>query len=139
MSKLSELRERVEGASGPDRKLDALIAVAIGGFFLAPRRFEGEEPRYGYIDANGTEVLPGNSGDQLVPRLTASIDAALALVERLHPDVGVVLSLDREEPRLARASLVGERIIGQNAATLPLAILSALLRALDQQDPTHGG
>jgi hypothetical protein len=85
---LSRLRDRVRAATGPDRELDAEITVALTPtvrtdddliYLRAVRRDEGEAP--------GTYWLHQRSGISLrsADRLTASIDAALALVERVLP------------------------------------------------------
>jgi hypothetical protein len=72
------LLARLEAATGPDRELDAEIGIAAKRFV---RTHDG--PR-GYvlarIDADGLIVdLPGSGGPlALVPRYTASIDAALS-------------------------------------------------------------
>lgn len=63
-SDLQGLLERVEAASGADRKLDAAVYEALTGV----------TQQWGHNDA---------------PRVTGSIDAALALVERRLPGWGV--------------------------------------------------
>ncbi len=70
-----------EKLEGPDREVDAAIAVATGKFFLAEPRYAGADRMYGYIDTDGSRVEPGN-GDQhrLIPRYTASLDAAMTLL-----------------------------------------------------------
>lgn len=93
-SGLAELIERVERAMGPDREIDRLIARLVGwhrveprfsrsrkGGWIAPEDFMGVEssgaPRLDSL--HGTTIWPD------VPAYTASIDAALVLLERVLP------------------------------------------------------
>jgi hypothetical protein len=77
-----ELTTRLAKATGPDRELDCLIAVAVAGFYLCEPRYEGAPPAYGYTDADGRRIAPGQGGDMLVPNYTGSIDAAATLVRK---------------------------------------------------------
>jgi hypothetical protein len=84
ISKLRELLERVESATGGDVKINQEIALALGGFvavredgsgsmlFLRP----GQNPDEAQIDA----YLQAR-----VPDYTSSIDVAVALCERVLP------------------------------------------------------
>lgn len=75
------LIERIEASSEGSRELDVAIGLAVGGFFIAEPRWPGAEPMIGYVDSDGSRVEPGNGAqDSLVPRYTASIDAAATLV-----------------------------------------------------------
>lgn len=79
--KLRELLERCEKASGPDRELDGSIATAIGGFSLEKRGKDRKEwfyPDDGRVRREFYGVFP-------LPRYTASLDASIALVERVLP------------------------------------------------------
>jgi hypothetical protein len=79
MSSLSELIERVENASGPDRLIDGDIALAVG--------WEGESR---YTSQKWSNTFPGCRehwrydrepfDNWKVPRYTESIDAALTLL-----------------------------------------------------------
>lgn len=69
MSDIDALIERLEKATGPDREIDAMILVV-------------EEPRI-------FDLLPywtPEERENIVPRYTESIDAAVALVERVLPE-----------------------------------------------------
>jgi hypothetical protein len=147
MTSLTELREKVERATGTDREIDALIAVVLDGYFVLPAKFEGDGPRYGYIDTEGAEVIPGHAGDMLVRKYTSSIDAALALAERKLP--GWTWSVDIHDrvegnangwawARLATPNSLDFTTHRATAPTPPLAILSALLRALESQEQDGG-
>lgn len=99
MSDLRGLIERCEKATGPDRELDALIWVATGpatnasgwcGFALdegwryeyeASGRFPGEVMEFAVNSAG--QRLPQALRE--APVFTASVDAALALVEKMRP------------------------------------------------------
>lgn len=77
--KLEELAARVEAATGPDRELDAEIALAVGivkeregNTFFGHRDYSCMVLERGYYDHDG-------SAPEL-PHLTASIDAAMTLV-----------------------------------------------------------
>lgn len=133
MADLSELLERVKAATGPDRELDCEIAIAVDGYFTLPPRWDGGPIGYGYVDADGTLIHPGHGGDQLVKRYTASIDAALALVERCLPEWwwlredGHSIRLVGPDNGDCYPSSVGKHHL------VPFAILSALLSALQSQ------
>lgn len=132
---LLSLAERVEAASGPDRELDCLIAVAAAGYYMLPPKWEGGPIGYGYRDKEGTEIHPGHGGDQLVKRYTASIDAAMTLVDAEwfwrvgHDGEGA-------DPGLFRAD-VGEPVsfgfVRAVATTPALALCAAALKARASQ------
>lgn len=132
-AELGALFERVMAATGPDREIDCAIALALDGFFLAEPRYPGAPIMYGYVDADGSRVEPGQSPTQLVRTYTDSVDAALALIRRLKPGYQINIS-DYGETAGADASL-GARGYGltNHAATPALALILALLRALQSQ------
>ena len=111
MTDLIELAERVERAPGPDRELDCLIAQHLGYQKLAR----------GVTAAEIAHLYPG-------PFYTASLDAALKLA------TGTVLlhlsDIGADGLPLCR---LGDPSTGREwtgiAATLPLAITAAALRA----------
>lgn len=116
MADLAELLERVKAATGPDRELDGDIAEAFG-------------PHW-----NGRDLTRGQA-----PAVTRSIDAAMALVERMLPGWRVQLfERDPEDgggwnARLKRRSpwdLVALDEVAPLPRTAPLALLAALLSAL---------
>ena len=73
MPDLKELLERVKGATGPDRDLNAVLL----------RHFGWTTSGWDLLDPAGERVLT-------VPDLVGSLDAALALVERASPLKGPV-------------------------------------------------
>lgn len=119
--KIKELLERVEGLSGPDREVDAAIIKALG--------FHSWAGRMSYRDADGVRMWDFGSSE-----ITASIDAAIALVERKLP--GWAWKVIREEGyngcviRNAPKLEIVAPSVSCHGPTLPLAIISALLRAL---------
>lgn len=149
MRDLADLIARVEGASGPDRELDADLHLAFGQApnehynrpWRHPILLSEEHRRPGlleYVEISGVSARPA-------PIYTASIDAALALMERCLP--GLVLVMRRLANGLWQ---VDEAWIynGPHDATDfdvdssprpgALAILLALLRALQSQEPSDG-
>ena len=137
MTSVVELRllaDRVEAATGPDRELDCVIAVAALGFFEVPPRWEGAPIGYGYIDADGAEVRPGQGGDQLVRHFTTSLDAAMTLVPE-----GAEFLVSSCRPGLIAFARGPSAVVGffenaeasglGSAATPALALCAAALRA----------
>lgn len=130
MSKYADIIDRLGNAQGRDRELDAAIAVAVDGFHEFPPAWEGGPLNYAYYEADGTMMLPGNGGDQLVPKYTASIDAALALVERLLPGFDWILG--RTNDGLTIHCQLGGPFM-HFGATPALAVLVSLFRHLDAE------
>ena len=132
---LQSLLARVEAASGPDRLLDAEIEVAARWIDAARAGLAPEHRarwrvltglRVGAVESQGTSYN--------AKPFTASVDAALALVERVLPgwqwDVGY-LPNQPEIGFLAEIWPPGDPVNDVSGAgkTAPLAILAALLKA----------
>ena len=82
MSGLVGLLERVMAAMGPDRELDADIA-RVGGYGRVAQEWVRDRPEWFAWEADS------RSGPWIVlPDYTASVDASLALVERVLPGWG---------------------------------------------------
>jgi hypothetical protein len=156
-AKLNELLERVKAATGPDREIDGDLAEA---FDDAPSHL----PRVTDVGRSwlwAEFVEPDSWETWEAPEYTASIDAALALVERVVPGwcwrIGTChvsddawVAPDWNDPAHSarlRAEL-GEPVFGtlfdQGAdvdrrppGNLPLAILEALLMALIAKESAH--
>ena len=137
MTGLLELAEQVEAATGPDRELDCLIAVAALGFFEVAPRWEGGPIGYGYINKDGERIEPGHGGDQLVRKFTASLDAAMTLVPE---GVGAeILTIDLRRANLGSGiiwhravltdTLNGDFWRADKAASFALALVEAALRS----------
>ena len=120
MTDIAGLVERLEAATGPDRELDLDLARALVPDVIVSRRNSDDtanEP-YTYWEYTG------------------SIDAALSLVERKLPTDYHFFELSIGHKR-AHCEIHDQRIydpIGTaDAPTAPLALLIALLKALEQK------
>jgi hypothetical protein len=110
---LVPLLERVKAATGPDRALECDLVEAFISASEAGAHFNFDLAAYRY---------------------TASIDAALALVERVLPGWQVNVSAFGN---VAEASLGGRGVYPPiQAPTPPLAILVALLTAIISKEPS---
>lgn len=160
---LSDLIQRVSEATGPDRELDAYIARDVDGLPMTFCDFDtgcyhgdckspGCGKPLGLHDGRKSYPRDWQDDDRL-PRYSASIDAALALVSRLLPGWFVLFNTGSVAPGAwskvdtrPRAELAepietkfgsGVGIRAQvHGATPPLAILQALLSALQSQAKT---
>jgi hypothetical protein len=125
MSELKALRERVAAATGPDRVLDAEIAIEIGGFSRYRNWWDGPGRTNPAWHALANDVwVP-------LPAYTASLDLVLNLMGAKLPSVRVDLE-----------GWTGTNQWGASMGVLPylatgptpaLALLSALLAALDAE------
>lgn len=128
-AKLEALLERVEKATGPDRELDAM---AFQGF--DPHFPEGAMQMHaGFIDPANFATGPYTSVK--APAYTASIDAALALVERVLPEHDWILQHTNGGLTIACQLGPNKDRLGWGE-TPALAILAALLTALIAQEAT---
>lgn len=127
---LTELIARVEAATGPDRELDhALHRLEMGEWMDA----------HGYArDGDGylTQTPPIQGGARCCGPgyFTESVDAAIALAERMKP--GCTWQLFRKSDGTAFAVIELRHRAGGftdrcDAATPALALILALLRALE--------
>jgi hypothetical protein len=111
-SALLELASRCEAATGPERELDIAIGQAVGTWPAAPNTFKFPK------------------------RYTASLDAAMTLVPE-----GWGYCIEQERPSRAPEACLsppdsepwGHGSIDAEAATAPLAIVAAALRALAEK------
>jgi hypothetical protein len=106
---LSELADRCEAATGSNQNLDAVIHTQAFGF--EPRR-----AGVGWPDENAP-VVPAFPGWKSLPSYTASIDAAMTLVD------------DRHLMSVWRAMLACLACDGISREDLPRLICAAALRA----------
>lgn len=170
MVELSELIERVEKAVGPDRDLDALIWVATGpatnasgwcGFALDEGwRYEYEAS--GHFPGEVMEFAVNSAGQRLpqalreAPVFTFSVDAALALVEKMRPgyrwgvsSVAIKIGAYPDgktaygegfRAHVTKNSPLRPMPSTADAPTPALAIIRALLRSLDTDNKgaVHG-
>ena len=81
---LRALEARLEAATGPDRELDeAIMTVCFGERVVVPHS-------YGQPATLGWKVAPG-VWNSVAFEVTASLDAAVALVERVLPGVEPII------------------------------------------------
>ena len=149
MTDISELLERVQNATGPDRDVDvAIMATCFDWAKAEPPYYAphcvGDEPIYWHAP-NWLQKRP-------CPELTASMDAALALVERVLPGWKVSLYIGHltgaKDGSGSRAELFSPKkpkrisatdwkwmkvAVCYHAHTPALAILAALLMALSMR------
>ncbi|KQT08490.1 hypothetical protein ASG40_11455 [Methylobacterium sp. Leaf399] len=121
---LRALLARVEGATGPDRRLDYEVFVA----FAVQGHANPWDPEQGHF-------------------YTVSIDDALALIERVLPSASVEMEIDPSWSARRACVVVDDGAAARGwsgpRTSAPLAILAALLKALlaqsDPQEANHGG
>lgn len=134
MSGIAGLLARVEAARGPDREIDIWIDAASGaGRKIIPTVTADQVAML--VDSEDGSIREGMSDADAfgVPAYTASVDAALALVERMLPGSSYDLSLVAGNKPVCDAKIWPPALplgVGGEGHTLPLAILAALLRAL---------
>ena len=129
MTDLPALLARVEAAVGPNTMLDVDLCV-----FLHQYSEQGYE-RFGRHFPVGYYVAEQG----IAPAYTASLDAALALVERVQPDWWPGFQKNRHtndwSAWLEKAGRPADEGIEVTAPTAPLALLAALLRSLSTEEP----
>ena len=129
---LEALASRVEQAEGADRELDALIFRAIGA--PLPDKFGPLSIDLEW-DETGTSALMAVGEMQVCftpPAYTASIDAALTLLDK----IAVLISLSEIKGDGLPEAIIGNpetsEIFKGYASTMPLALCAASLRALSR-------
>lgn len=154
-SDIAALIERVEKADGPDLLLDALIEIeARRQTAYAAGLNDQTRAKWQPVGSSG-EVESGGTRYHS-PEYTRSIDAAVALIERVLPGwvhgysgIQPGLMSDKDKPFIADlggpVTLVTYdsfpeptcEAFGGSGATPALALLHALLRALQSQEPSR--
>jgi len=145
MSALKELLERVEKATGPDLEIDGLIAQAFGS--LPPEARYSTENIYGECEPHWVSGGYGDYKFYEPDPLTASIDAAVGLVEKMLPGRDVNLEIGNVGPdRVTDAYISGADGYFEEpktpdahgyGLTPALALCAALLRALIASEPQN--
>jgi len=143
---MSTLIDRLSKLDAPDREVDAEIAFATGHFdYKLKYGFENCRIERGQNRTNDwVEVFVKDKGTLIYsepyPHVTASVDAAIALAERVLPgwtfehigqDYIRARGLDNDVMPMGWTVEIsdGSQTIQGQAPTLPLAICIALLRA----------
>lgn len=118
-AKLKDLLARIEAATEGDNDLDRDIAIALG--WVPPAI---GLPFWRYDDGNHWGALPDWS---------TSIDAAVALVERVSPGAEYEISTIYHVAHVSLPLNDGDRCANVRRADMnvPLAILAALLRSIE--------
>lgn len=118
---VSELVERLEGASAGGRELSGEVLLALGFKDISDFR-----------DARDTWSRTGRLDDAFHQgAVTTSLDAALALAKRVLPDHDVQIMKGAKEGALAAVShYLSVGVDEATARTMPLALVSATLKAL---------
>lgn len=121
LPKLEELLSRVREATGPDRELDDDVLFATGHRFSLA-----------FLSNTGWSWEGADLPSRDIP-ISASLDAALSLMERVLPDtLTAVCDFRSDDP--ARRHMAGLRSttldVDAYGATRPLALLAAFLTAL---------
>ena len=137
MTALTDLSKRLAEASGADRELDAMIAVACDPLWAD----------YHAISSTPMFIATDNMAHVAQPAAyTASLDAATALVERAMPGWSWAaykdLSPDVDADKRGLAKLQKDEAlpcINTQAHTPALAVCSALVAALISQQQEGGG
>lgn len=133
--------ERLRAATGPDRSLD----VAIWFDLVEPRYlWTQDREQYWHVNRAGTAMTPVWQDDtplRHAPEYTSSIDAALALVERMLQGCSKEISFEDDEWYFRFLSAKGGipiPVVGHvfPHKTAPLAILTALFAAIEAKERT---
>lgn len=139
---LLSLADRVEGLSGPDREVDALIAAAARTGLPAGCAWAFKFPNWECApDKSGAVRIIGNvngNGDYIAghfvsPVFTASIDAAMSLVpEGMRDEIEITtLYLVARVTINMNHGPDGSPFYGSNDSnSIPLALCAASLRAI---------
>jgi hypothetical protein len=134
LEQLKSLRDRVANATGPDRHADTLIAHQTDGWTI---KKIGGKPHFSHPE----EVPVARDGrPSNYPSYTASIDSALAWVERVLPELHLYgISIVAGNPVSGDWYLYhqGHELRGFiSGQTLPLALILAGLDALIAKEKT---
>lgn len=140
MGSAPDLLAKLERATGPDRELDALIDIACGPKPLGDIEHWvnlwdhgwrlGREPGHVYMRQHAGADEYANYPS---PAVTASLDAALALVERVLPGWGFDITYRAAWGNCTACVIANDRRAPPHTgagATPAFALLSALIRAL---------
>lgn len=122
----TDIISKLEGATGPDREIDALIGLAFSTEPTA-ETFRSAKGYVRYRDSLGLWTA------RSAPNYTRSLDAALALVEERYPEAWITMGTQKPWCNLWKDN--NSHISQSRGETLPLAVLTALFKALSSQTP----
>lgn len=142
MPDYSELLSRIEQASGPDREIDADIDVLLFGGETVWKQANYTMEMYP-ASRRASKSHIGGFANEHVPLYTASLDATVALVERMLPG-WTIASIGQDDAKGWHAELrkgfrTSYSTVQLGGATTPsLALLTALFRALEAKETGNG-
>lgn len=122
---LQTLREKLQALSEPSREVDAELFLIL----TPPSDGAWRVQRPGWLTNDDRE-----GSAQWCPHFTASIDAALALVERMLPGWQWLVGRNEIEPKGTCYLLHARKHSYGSAPTPALAILLALLDAIGENE-----
>ncbi|MDO6966938.1 hypothetical protein [Rhizobium alvei] len=124
MSRYTYIIDKLREATGPDRELDWRIADAL-------------DIPYPWVKTDRwPPFAKGSLLEKEIPAYTASIDACVALVERMLPGYDWGFGRDAGAFSAGLSESFHSKIIECFGPTLPLAILRALFQALEEKEMT---
>lgn len=129
---LMKLAERVEAATGPDRELDAMIAVAVAFVAVGSNPPSARALHKDHGGNNSYEDI-GKHWPRL-PAYTASLDTAITLVPDIDEWRPLLDATDSGESNFYAELFPGDDrpTAKGHAQSLPLALCAAALRARAQ-------
>lgn len=127
------LIDRLSQLDGPDREVDSEIAVHLLGYTRVNRmeKWPEAKPIWDFYEGE-----PLNSNGVFIPKYTSSVDAAIALAERVLPG-WTIARLGQDDSKLWNAELrqgyltAFDRVTLGGAPNGAIALCIALLRAKD--------
>jgi len=133
MTDLQSLKQRVERATGPDWQIDLDISAAL----VWPPEWKALKRPDGHYDFRDNETA--DAALSVHKEWTASIDAALTLVERLLPGWNVYLRRysDGWYALIQEPSYAVQYPASAQFANADLAVIHALLTALLSKGSEH--
>jgi hypothetical protein len=136
---LTSLRERVASLAGADREVDALVCAALRYSPYPEDDAIPPEAKWQIVDTDTVEVRCDQPhGYWLIhaPPLTSSLDAVVALVEKVLPGSGISVGRDRDGATYGSVRWGDgvDDVALCRAATPALALFSALLASVDGKE-----
>lgn len=126
----TDLPTRLEGAAAGSRELDAEVEVAARAVEAARSGLAREHWAKWRASRSG---IVGDAHTQYAsPPVTTSIDAIVALADRVLDGCIVRLSIHRDGPSFGSVDF-GHRLYASKAATPALALCAAIIRARAEQ------
>lgn len=128
------LIERISKLDAPDREVDAEIAMHLLGYTRVNRmeKWPEAKPIWDFYEGE-----PLNSNGVLIPKYTASVDAAIALAERVLPGWGFFLRSDKDGHNCGMVYPVHNFVTPgtESGATPAISMCIAILRATEAGQP----